>query len=145
VKSVRPNIAGGLSISSEVLDLSYPVCPQHAKGLALANQITRNTGGVKILRGLIYFIGGVGLFSFATSSLSLVLGALSSAQKRPSDVPFTFLALNAVFAIALVWTILAFNKVPVRVTGQSADVIRLKFKSDRYAREFAKLNRGVLR
>ena len=145
VTSVRPNFAGGISVASELLDLSYPVCAEHARGLALANQLTRNTLGLKFLRGFTYFLGPLSVFFIFIRFLSLVLSLFRPAARLSSTTPVVFYAISLGFATALFLIVLAFRKVPVRVARHTADVVELKFRNERYAREFAKLNRKVIR
>ena len=145
VTSMRPNLAGGLSVAAELLNLSYPVCAQHARGLAFANQLTRNTLGLKVLRGMTYFLGTLSILFLATGALSLVMGLFRPVARPSAGVPMGMYVIYWAFAVALVLIVLAFRKVPVRVIRQTEDVVGLKFSSARYAREFSKLNRNAVR
>lgn len=141
VTSVAPTLSGAIRIKSELLDLAYPVCQRHAKGLALANAITRNTFGFKALRGLTYFLGPPSVLFL----LALPIVLISPSRTQP-DVPLAMVALYVFLAGALLMIILAFRTLPLRINKQTRDDISIQFGSARYASAFARLNReGVIR
>ena len=138
VTSVRPTLDGALSVRSELLDLNYPVCQAHARGLSLANLVTRKTMGFAVLRFMVFVMGTLGL--------SLIPFALIKALSRSgTDMPAEMAAIYAVSAFAMIGLIAAYAKLPLRLVKQTEDEVTIKFKNDAYAVEFARLNRDSVR
>jgi hypothetical protein len=55
VKSIRPNLLGGMTMKSDVLYLSYPICAKHARGTYWANLILDKSPLVQLLQLITYF------------------------------------------------------------------------------------------
>lgn len=141
VTSVAPTLSGAIRIKSELLDLNYPVCQRHAKGLAMANAITRNTFGFKALRGMAYILGPMSVLFL----LALPIVLISPSRTQP-DLPLAMIALYVALAGAFLMIIRAFRTLPLRIDNQTKDDISIKFGNAQYASAFARLNReGVVR
>lgn len=141
VTSVAPTLSGAVRVKSELLDLSYPVCQQHAKGLALANTVTRNTLGFKLLRGVTYFLGPLAILPLVMLPLRWFV---PSATPR-AGTPVALFAIMAIFVVALIVIVRSFRALPLRIEKQTEDTMSIKFRQDRYANEVVKLNRdGVI-
>jgi hypothetical protein len=120
VTSIAPTLTGEVRVKSELLELRYPVCTQHAKGIAAFNFATRNTAGLRALRVFLYCFGPASILVFLRR---LVPGLHNVA------LPFDFAALLAACAAAFVFVVVAFRKLPVRVVSLSEDAISVRFKN----------------
>ena len=140
IKSVRPTLAGELAVKTEMFNLNYPVCEEHAKGLSFANAITRKTMGFAVLRGMVYLIGPLSLLLI----LMLPLRLIKSNTMPRSDLPLEMMALYALFALAFIVLIRAYRKLPLRLVKRGDDVVTIKFQNDAYAVSFIRLNRDNL-
>lgn len=138
IKSVSPSLTGAATVTSEMLDLSYPVCEKHAKGVALANLMTRNTTGLRLLRGMIYFIGPLGILYLLILPINLFV------RHNTPGAPLAFTAIYVLAAAALVYLVRAFRKLPVRIVKHTAEGAKLRFANDLYAQYFRKLNLNIV-
>jgi hypothetical protein len=136
VTSVAPTLGGAVRIKSELLELSYPVCKAHAKGLMLANFITRNTSGFKMLRGFFYYMGAMSIILLVTLLARLVMPSPTA-----NNIPPAMLAVFAFCALAFIAIVGSFRKLPLRIAKQSKDDTTISFANVLYANEFVKLNR----
>jgi hypothetical protein len=144
VTSVLPNLMGGVTIRSQLVELSYPLCATHGRGLSVANFFTRNTTGFKWLRGYLYFLGPICLIG----AIALPIARFARRNNPsaadmagfPTEMYLVFVAIAAMF----LWLIFATRKLPLRVSGQTADVITLSFRNVLYANDFVKLNRSIV-
>jgi hypothetical protein len=136
VTSVAPTLTGAISIKSELLDLSFPVCAEHSSGLGLANFFTRNTSGIKMLRGFFYLLGPLSLLVIATSIIRLV-----THHQSKTSIPFGLMAIFIFSAVVFLLILRAYRTLPVRISGQTEDSVSIKFNNDLYAKEFVRLNR----
>jgi hypothetical protein len=123
----------------ELLSMDYPVCREHASGLAFANLLTRKTLGLSLLRLMIWICGPMAVLGLALAGFRLVLGV----QTRNS-LPGEMIALTIVFAVAFVLLIRAYRRLPLRLVKRTEDSVTIQFKNDGYGVEFARLNRAHL-
>jgi hypothetical protein len=135
VTSVSPSLTGAVKFESEILDISFPVCQRHSKGLNFANFMTRNTAGLKFLRVLIYFFGILSIPSVIMYPIKLI-----KPSQTGMNISVEMILLNAAFLIALIVLIRSFMKLPIRIDKQTANSLALKFRNDLYAVDFVKLN-----
>lgn len=130
VKSVRPNWSGGMTMRSDILYLSFPMCRQHAAGTAWANRILDNGPLAVLIRVIVYF-GAV----FAATLLI-----------RPTRFIadfgwFTLYPLLGIAGVAaIVWAKRTAAVLPVRF-DPDMDVVELRFRNDDYATKFRVFNR----
>lgn len=144
VASVRPTMTGAIAVSTEIMSLNYPVCASHAKGLVFANTITRNTLGLSLLRGLIYFIGIPALITLPLMLIGFLLTAFSGAENTSTDFPMVFMFMYVIAAILLIKLMSAYGKLPLRITKMDEDSITVRFKNNVYATQFMRLNKDIL-
>lgn len=138
VTSVRPTLGGAVRVGAEMLDLAYPVCKGHSRGLALSNLLTRNTFGLKVLRGFVYLIGPMGLLMLLTMPLGRI-GRGAQMATGP-DLPWPMLAIYLIGAAALVLLIRAYRILPLRIDRQREGEVDLRFRNRAYAKAFVAAN-----
>jgi hypothetical protein len=130
VKSVRPNLRGGLTMTSEVLHLTFPMCEQHARQTHWANIILDKSPLIQLLQFLAYF-GALFALSFVIRPKSFV-----------SD--FGWFSLYPLFGVlgvaAIVWAKRTTSVWPLRF-DPDMEVIELSFRNEEYATRFKALNR----
>jgi hypothetical protein len=145
VESIRPTLAGSLAVKSDMLSLAYPVCAEHARGLPLANLLTRNTLGARTLRIMVYVLGPLSIVSLATMLATLALSVAKPSARGPGgNLSAGMLVLVVVFAAAFALVVWSFRKLPVRVGSHTGETISLAFSNARYAKEFARLNERLV-
>lgn len=130
VKSVRPNWSGGMTIRSNILYLSFPMCRQHAIGAAWANRILDNGPLAVLLRVIVY------------SGLLFVLPLLIRPARFIADLGwFSLYPLLGVAGVAaIVWAKRTAAVLPVRF-DPDMDVIEIRFANEDYATKFRVFNR----
>lgn len=134
VASVRPNLQGGITMKSDVMYVSTPMCAKHAGANALANRILEKSPLMSFLRGWIY----IGVLVAVTMIISLVArrsGAVSGIGGL-LIIPL----LGIVGGAALAWANKNWQVRPVRF-DPDMDVIEVDFRNDVYAAEFKRANR----
>lgn len=130
VKSVRPNWSGGLTLRSDILYLSFPMCRQHAGATAWANRILGNSPVAGLIRMIVY--GG----------LLFVLPLLIRPARFVADVGwFSLYPLLGVAGVAaIVWAKWTAAVLPVRF-DPDMDVVEIRFRNEDYATKFRIFNR----
>ena len=136
VTSVSPTLGGAVRIKSELLDLSYPVCEEHAKGLVLANFLTRNTFGFKMLRGFIYLMAPMSVIVLVTLLARLIMHSPNAA-----GMPVGMAIVYVFFVAAFVAIMISFRMLPLRISKQTENGTTITIGNTLYANEFVKLNR----
>jgi putative Mn2+ efflux pump MntP len=136
VKSVRPNLLGGITMKSDVLYLSVPMCSQHANQNSLATRIMEKSPLMSMLRGLSYLFG---LFA-----VSMLIGILATRGASAHSADLSVLAalpvLGLIGCAAVAWAIKNSSVRPVRF-DPDVDVIEVAFRDEVYAAEFRRANR----
>ncbi len=137
VKSVRPGL-GSVTISSEVMRLSVPMCEQHAAANSVANAILEKSTLMTALRVLSY----IGAFFVAEMLLGLALHPKDSWQ-RLGDLG-AFLVFPA-FSLGclVIWWARSSTAVWPRRFDPDVDVLEIQFADERYARHFKRANRDA--
>ncbi|HJW02304.1 MAG TPA: hypothetical protein VJ548_03405 [Azospira sp.] len=136
VTSVSPTLTGAVRIKSELLDLSFPVCKNHASGLGMANFFTRNTSGIKMLRGFFYLLGPISLLIVGTFLFRLV-----TQHQSKSELPLGMMSLFVFCSTIFILILNSYRTLPVRISKQTEDFVSIRFANDLYAKEFARKNR----
>lgn len=136
VTSVAPTLTGAISIKSELLDLSFPVCKAHTNGLGLANFFTRNTSGIKMLRGFFYLLGPISLLVVGTFLVRLI-----TQHQSNTELSLGMMAIFVFCAIVFSLILNSYRTLPVRISKQTEDFVSIKFQNDLFAKEFVRLNR----
>ena len=130
VKSIRPDLGGGLTMKSDVMYLSFPMCEQHAGSTSLANVVLEKSPLMQFLRLLTYM------------ALLFALPLLM----RPSHFleQLGWFTLVPVFGILGTLGLLLARRAtgvwPVRF-DPDMDVIILRFRNEEYASKFRLMNR----
>jgi len=135
VKSVRPNLLGGISLKSNLLNVHYLMCRKHAWQNTLANRLWDRGPGMRAVRGVIY----LGLLS-AISSIVYIIRTGDTATVFLSP-PLAGLKLIGLFGtVLLLW---ARQVCAVRLKGWDADVdvIDVEFSDVIYATDFKRKNK----
>ena len=127
-----------------MLALAYPVCNRHASGLPLANALTRNTLGAKLLRGMLYLLGPLSIIAIAPLPLVYLLSIAKPTSRPTTGLSATGFFLFSALGAAFVLVIWSFKKLPIRITKHSSEKIGLAFSNPRYAEEFARLNKSLI-
>lgn len=138
VNSVRPTLTGTVNVDSTLVNIHFPVNSQHAKGLGLANLLTRSTLGFKIIRGFAYFFGALATPMLLIKLVSLFIGNFTSS----SDMPVAFFLMYLAGFILMLMIIWAYRKQPVRVIKSKEDAVTLKFQNEEYAKQFYAANQA---
>lgn len=143
VTSIRPTWTGDLSIGSQVTRLNYPVCRRHAPGLRLATLLTQDGGGIGMLRAASYVFGPLAILVLLATLKRAIVGPHRAGG---ADMPLVFLGLFVVFGLMFVAVLIAWPRVPLRLSGKVAgDTLTLVFRNSDYAAAFARLNAGLVR
>ncbi|WP_273430774.1 hypothetical protein [Chitinibacter tainanensis] len=139
------HIAGfnGVTMTGELLELNYPVCAEHAKGLSFANLLTRKTLGVSVLRWMAFILGPLSLLLGPV----LLIGGLLSLFGHSSNGPGTSISMLIItllpgVLLVLIWR--AYRQLPIRITKVEADSFTLQFNDSLYAGQFKRLNKALL-
>ena len=138
VTGISPLPVGAVTIKSDLLNMDYPVCQRHSKGLDSANFLTRNTIGFKFLRGLIYYFGGMGALLLLTLPVRLFRDTPSTSL--PGGLVFIF----AFSFIALIYLRLLSQSIPLTTKQNKDDSVTIKFRNDQYAEKFKSMNKDNL-
>ena len=130
VKSIRPNLLGGMTMKSDILYLSYPICEKHAQEAYWANMILDKSPLAQLLRLLAYF-GAFFALSFIVRPKTFI-----------SDFGwFSLYPLIGLLGVAaIVWAKKATSVWPMRF-DPDMDVFEIRFLDEGYASKFRLLNR----
>lgn len=132
VKSIRPNLQGGLTMKSEVMYLNYWICPQHAAETRWANRLLEKSPAMHLIR-FIFYVGVV----FA---IGLIFGP-RRLETFPDLGPLLALPLIGILGVAsLIWARIATSLWPIRFDPDQ-DVIEIQFRQAPYATRFRVMNR----
>lgn len=130
VKSIRPNLLGGMTMKSDVLHLSFPVCEKHAQETRWANLILDN-GPLARLIHMIVYMGAL----FALPMLIRPVNFVSQ---------FGLFALYPVLSVlgvvAIVWARRTSSLRPTQF-DPDMDVFEVQFSDEDYATKFRVQNR----
>lgn len=132
VKSVRPNLLGGLTMKSQVMYLNYWICPEHAAETRWANRLLDKSPLMHLIR-----------FFFYTSAF-FALGLLLGPRKLQTFPELGFMLvlpfIGIVGVVSLIWARMATSVWPVRFDPDQ-DVIEIRFRQAPYATRFRVMNR----
>lgn len=130
IKSMRPNLMGGVTVQSDVLYLSFPVCREHAAAAFWANKILDKSPLVKLLH-LIVYCGALFSIAFVLRPKGFI-----------SDFGWFSLypLLGLLGTIAILWAKATATVLPIRF-DPDMDVFELKFLNEDYASKFRVFNR----
>lgn len=132
VKSIRPNLAGGLTMKSEIMYLNYWICPAHAAETRWANLLLDKSPLMYLIR-FIFYVG-------ALFALALLLGP-RRLSTFPELGPLLALPLIGIFGVtSLIWARIATSLRPIRFDPDQ-DVIEIQFRQAPYATRFRVMNR----
>jgi hypothetical protein len=130
VKSMRPNLGGGMTVTSDILHLTVPVCEQHAAGNHLANFLLRNGPLALVLKAVVFMCMLIALAGLKNPS----------AVYRPIG-PMTGVALFGIAGVALLfWARRTINIWP-KAFDPDLDVVVIRFANEDYATKFRLMNR----
>ncbi len=128
-------------LGSAALSLDYPVCRRHARFLSLAQWLTRNTPGPRLLRRLCYVLGGLSLLALGMELVVLPLaGYVVSPQLQTTAA---LRALEIAFALTPLPVVWAYRVTPVRLIRLESDAVTIRFGFDPYAQAFAQANTKI--
>lgn len=152
-QSAKVNVAGGMGFENLVLQLDYPVCEKHIRGLDLGHWLVEKSLLPRLLRLFAYVIGPLALLGWGLKLLLVGVDAgaalgwwgqkSSSTSMRP-DSPWIMQALSVLAGGWLVLVVIATSRLPVRVLRLADDAVTLGFRNPKYAREFAKANDAII-
>lgn len=130
VKSIRPNLTGGMTMKSDILHLSFPMCEKHAQETGLANLILANSPVLQLLR-LICFMGALFALPFFLGPVKFIgqFGWFS-----------LFPLLGVIGILAIIWAKRASSLRPTRF-DPDMDVFEVQFSDEDYATQFRIKNR----
>lgn len=131
VKSVRPNLGGGLIVKSEVMYLSYLICPDHVAETRWANRLLEKSPVMYLLRFICY-VGVV----FA---LALLLGPRRLSSFPELGALLALPVLGIIGVSSLIWAHMATTLWPIRFDPDQ-DVIIIRFRQAPYATKFRVMN-----
>lgn len=130
VKSVRPNWTGGMTMRSDILYLSFPMCREHAGGAAWANRILGNSPVTGLIRMIVYF-----------GALFAVTAMLKPLRFFADFGWFSLYPLLGVAGVAaIIWAKRTAAVLPVRF-DPDMDVVEVQFRNEDYATKFRIFNR----
>jgi hypothetical protein len=132
VKSVRPNLRGGLTMRSEILYLTYQICAQHASATKFANSLLEKSPLMYLLRFIVY----VGII-FA---IGLLLGPRPWNTFPALGMLLILPAVGILGTAGIVWARRTTSLWPIRFDPDQ-DVIEIRFSQEKYAAKFRALNR----
>jgi hypothetical protein len=142
ITSIRPGLTGDLSIGSQVTRLNYPVCRKHARGLRLATLLIQDGGGIGMLRTASYLFGPLTILMLLASAKRAIFGSHAA---NGAEMPLAFALMFAVFLAMFVAVLLAYPRVPLRLSGKVGETLTLVFRNRDFAAAFARLNPGKVR
>ena len=132
VKSIRPNLQGGMTMKSEVMYLNYWICPEHAAETRWANRLLEKSPVMHLIR-FIFYLG-------ALFAIGLLLGPRRLATFSELG-PLLALPLIGILGVAsLIWARIATSLWPIRFDPDQ-DVIEIQFRQAPYATRFRVMNR----
>ena len=130
VKSLRPNLMGGMTMKSDVLYLSFPGCAKHAQQTGLANTILEKSPLMQLIHLMIYMAT---LFA-----LPLIM------RPKAFIADFGWYSLIPVVGVlgvaSIVWARRVSSVWPIRF-DPDMDVIVIRFLDEEYAVKFRLANR----
>ena len=143
VRSVRPNVAGGFTVKSDVMRLDIPMCPQHARANSLAARLLEKSLLMQVIRAIVF----LGLLMFILLSVSSTVGLISgnktmAAGFRNLGGMLVLPCLGLIGTLVLIWARGAASARPVR-WDPDVEVIELQFADARYAQTFSRLNESL--
>ncbi|MFZ6748800.1 hypothetical protein [Undibacterium sp. Ren11W] len=130
VKSIRPNLLGGMTMKSDVLYLSFPTCQKHAQQTHWANTILEKSPLMQLLQLLIYMAA---LFA---------LPLITRPKAFIADLGwFALIPVIGLLGVAcLVWARRSSSVWPMHF-DPDMDVIAIRFLDEDYAAKFRLANR----
>ncbi|MDB6009962.1 MAG: hypothetical protein JWL65_2212 [Gammaproteobacteria bacterium] len=128
VKSIRPNLLGGLTMKSDVLHLSFPACSKHSREIRRAGLVLDNGPIGRFLRPLIY-LG-------ALTALGLLFHL---ARVRDLGIILLFPVAGICGLAAIIWAHLVSSVWPKRF-DPDMDVVEIQFQHAAYVGAFRRLN-----
>ncbi|QJR10587.1 hypothetical protein DSM104443_01651 [Usitatibacter rugosus] len=135
VKSMRPNLAGGMTMKSDVLYLTAPMCTAHAGSNELANKILEKSPLMLLLRAIVY----IGFLYFVLFALRAVVDPKAIRRLFELGV-LALLPFIGFFGILLLyWARKNTSVWPVRF-DPDMDVVEVRFSDAEYAEDFRKAN-----
>ena len=137
LKSVRPNLMGGLTMRSNVMYMAVPMCERHATTNSVASVILQRS---PLLAGL-RWLSWLGL----AMGLSVLVGVILHRNfERVADMGafLLFPAIGIVGGLAMWWARSNTSVWPKRF-DPDVDVLEIQFADERYARHFKRANRNA--
>ena len=152
VKTVKPwmLLLGRIHTETHTLEMAYPVCQAHASGMSsLQRWITQNGGVPRLLRWVAYFFASTTLIAVALVIQAMLHKTGVKANPSASQPTNWGAMLNGITMmllpiVAVVLVVLAYRKVPLRLTRLEDDAVTIKFRVDRYARAFERANADTI-
>ncbi|MFZ6755610.1 hypothetical protein ACO0K9_00190 [Undibacterium sp. Ji50W] len=130
VKSLRPNLLGGMTMKSDVLYLAFPGCEKHAQQTGLANALLEKSPLMHLIRLMMYM------------AAFFVLPVIMRPKAFIADLSwYSLVPVFGVLGIAsIVWARKVSSVWPVRF-DPDMDVIIIRFLDEDYAVKFRLANR----
>ena len=137
LKSVRPNLGGGLTMRSDVMYMSVPMCERHAGTNRLANLILQRSPLWAGLRALSW----LGLAMLVSVLVGLILhGGFGNIADMGA---FLLLPLIGIVGGLAIWWARKNTSVWPKRFDPDMDVLEIQFANERYARHFRRANRDA--
>lgn len=136
VKSMRPGL-GSVTVHSQVMEVSVPMCEKHAGVNSTANLILERSLLMSSLRWLSY----VGAFFLVEMLVGLVLDPHSWQRLLDTGVFLMFPAFS-LGCLAVWWAYRNTSVWPKRF-DPDVEVLEIQFADERYARHFKRANRDA--
>ena len=133
IVNTRLQLSGSVRVDTQKLTLHHPMCAQHARGVDIANGLTRNTLGLRLLRFFLWLYGPI-------SGLGLLLGLTGTLLGRTSNLPPAMLGLNVVAFLCFLALLWAYRASAVRVSKVRGEDVTLWFSQASYAAAFKRGN-----